>query len=705
MTEHSFTLPRAPKELMFNEHDFNEKDFDVDKFLQEHRKNASLETMRDDLGIYLKVLRSAMIELINKDYVDFVSLSSNLIGLDKAINNLQVPLGQLREELMQVRQTLDDAITELTIALINHQRIRERKKSLQSLARVYKSIAKLSQILATSTTTAGSLKPDLLERAATEFNQLKFHTSRCKSDIAPIQSQSFELEQHLTAILDDSFILSIKNKQTNLLVRHLRIYITLDKIADAENLVRKKIVGPAVDNIIHKTNLQSEPLGLQGIFQRLLNVLNEELDELLIVTSHPDRMIVKGFNFLINSYWSEVEEKIELDMSSIFAPGHPEQFYRRYMETLEFLSKLEERCSNFETLAVLKNHTQYKQFLKKWNLPVYFQIRFQEVATAVESVLCEPISPTSIIENANNIHSMEYSLYATHITFDSLLRGWAEGVFLPQLLHRFWKLSLQICSRYKTWCRSTLTQNWPIVTGMGKIDGNEAECPTRLQFLVCLYTDIEKFIKQLPTLLEIVRIKLPNDKPSIMRILEDCLKETCRNLEDCLPAVTDEVVKELLSQSAVHLKQVSDIPRLFRRTKRDIPTKPCAYVNNALNPLSTFHTDYKTVIPKAVSHWIHLTLSSLTVQYLSSVTDVLTSVQKTEESLKRLKKIRDKSAGMSPSEGKGISDDAKIRIQLEIDVYGYKNMIETLDADISNVPHLQDLIHVVEAAVKNKDEQ
>jgi hypothetical protein len=67
----------------------------VDQFLKNHRKKANLETLRDDLGMYLKVLRSAMIELINKDYAEFVNLSSNLIGLDKAISSIQVPLGQL----------------------------------------------------------------------------------------------------------------------------------------------------------------------------------------------------------------------------------------------------------------------------------------------------------------------------------------------------------------------------------------------------------------------------------------------------------------------------------------------------------------------------------------------------------------------------------------------------------------------------------
>lgn len=60
---------------------------------------ASLETMRDDLGVYLKVLRLAMIELINKDYANFVNLCATLIGFDKAIIKIQVPLAHLNEEV------------------------------------------------------------------------------------------------------------------------------------------------------------------------------------------------------------------------------------------------------------------------------------------------------------------------------------------------------------------------------------------------------------------------------------------------------------------------------------------------------------------------------------------------------------------------------------------------------------------------------
>ena len=41
-----------------------------------------------------------MIELINRDYADFVNLSSNLVGLDKAIANLQEPLSVIHSEIL-----------------------------------------------------------------------------------------------------------------------------------------------------------------------------------------------------------------------------------------------------------------------------------------------------------------------------------------------------------------------------------------------------------------------------------------------------------------------------------------------------------------------------------------------------------------------------------------------------------------------------
>ncbi len=69
-------------------------------FLQDLWNSVTLEILRDDLGSYLKVLRSSMIELINRDYADFVNLSGNLVGIDKAISHLEEPLSVIHSEIM-----------------------------------------------------------------------------------------------------------------------------------------------------------------------------------------------------------------------------------------------------------------------------------------------------------------------------------------------------------------------------------------------------------------------------------------------------------------------------------------------------------------------------------------------------------------------------------------------------------------------------
>ena len=50
-------IPACPKGLSFVKEDFLQPDFSIDTFLAKCTANASLERIRDDLGVYLKVLR------------------------------------------------------------------------------------------------------------------------------------------------------------------------------------------------------------------------------------------------------------------------------------------------------------------------------------------------------------------------------------------------------------------------------------------------------------------------------------------------------------------------------------------------------------------------------------------------------------------------------------------------------------------------
>lgn len=79
--------------------------------------------------------------------------------------------------------------------------------------------------------------------------------------------------------------------------------------------------------------------------------------------------------------------------------------------------------------------------------------------------------------------------------------------------------------------------------------------------------------------------------------------------------------------------------------------------------------------------------------------DVLTSVQKTEDSLRRLKQIREVASHQNPEIG--ITDGDKIRLQLKVDVISYGKIAESLKLDVHSVQKYTDLSNMVTDAVKN----
>lgn len=83
--------------------------------------------------------------------------------------------------------------------------------------------------------------------------------------------------------------------------------------------------------------------------------------------------------------------------------------------------------------------------------------------------------------------------------------------------------------------------------------------------------------------------------------------------------------------------------------------------------------------------------------------DVLTSVQKTEESLRRLKTLRDKSTNpqaLTSDKSGGISDDDKIRVQLFVDVLHWAKQIESFGLARNQIDKLEELLQLVNAFSK-----
>jgi hypothetical protein len=77
---------------------FTATEFDPDAFLSS-RRHLGLERMKIELNTHLKSLKTELVELINRDYQDFINLSTNLKGVDKDIEDLKTPLANMESEV------------------------------------------------------------------------------------------------------------------------------------------------------------------------------------------------------------------------------------------------------------------------------------------------------------------------------------------------------------------------------------------------------------------------------------------------------------------------------------------------------------------------------------------------------------------------------------------------------------------------------
>lgn len=711
-------LPTGPDTLCFDKDEFMKEDFDVDHFVSDCRKRVQLEELRDDLELYYKLLKTAMVELINKDYADFVNLSTNLVGMDRALNQLSVPLGQLREEVLSLRSSVSEGILAVEERMSKQDDIRKKKMSVLRLIQVIRSVEKIEKILNSQSSKDASsqeassplLTGQVLERIATEFNQLQFHAVQSKG--LPLLDKVRPRIAGITAMLQQSLEgLLLEGLQTSNvdIIRHcLRTYATIDKTRDAEALVGQVLVKPYVSEVIVEQVVESHPSGLQLMYNKLLEFVPHHCRLLREVTggavSSEKGTIVPGYDFLVNSVWPEIVGGLEEKLPSLFNPGDPDAFHQKYTVSMDFVRRFERQCGSQASVKRLRAHPAYLSFSNKWNLPVYFQIRFREVAGSLEASL------TDGLEDAPA--GSPYCLLASHRTWISLSKCWSDEMFLPLLAHRLWRLTLQILARFSVFVselsvrpisnESAKETKKPLAGSKDPPDDHGSHpseagaVPISSTQLVYVVSDLGRLQEWLPDLLETVRLKLEMVGFKNFSSISAALEDSRSALSAHVPALSSRIVQDLSESCFGYLKSALEVPRLYRRTNKEVPSTASSYVDSALKPLYQLQSGHgDKVQPAVMQRWLQEALSDSTHKYFETVSDVLSSVRKMEESLKRLKQARRSPATNPVSSSGGMSDDDKIRLQLALDVEHLGEQIQKMGlqtSDIKSFPALTELV-------------
>ncbi|CAF0878878.1 unnamed protein product [Brachionus calyciflorus] len=632
--------------LCFPKDVFYANTFDVDAFVSHYKKEHSLERLRDDLTIFLKVLEMSMSDLINKDYPDFVNLSTNLVDLDKAINELRVPLETNKLDVESVRNSIDNEIGLIMSKLNEKLQIEKRRIVLKLLINWQRSLKVTNEMIGNNS--SQKISGDHVQRIAFEFCQLKNSLSICaREDKSTSLTQDIDkLSCVLENIMKDLFIDCLKNAETPYSSEHkqqfkhvLKSYSLLGKEKIAEDLYTEHTLKPFMEQFINEDFLQTNIQKLNGVYEKILEFID------------------------LNAEFFSITNQIN--------------------------GKTNEEKTNDESLKTLNNgfdllinsicSQSYKFFVKKWPIQVYFQIRFQEIVSKFELDLIDYTK--EVLEDGENI-----LLNVSDCLIKSIEFIWSEQkCFLKCLIPNFWRLNLQLINRYNNFFTSLIK---PKIDSLGPTVDQEN--------LNTLSNDLNFNFNLLNDIYELYNFKLPNIFDGLIAPIfrNSSNNLSIQNLKDAfytsiqtfnnLENFTIELISRVnIEKCLIYLKMSNDIPRIYRRTNRDVPKLPSGYISQTIDLIALFKTTFssedKTMRQKEmVKKCIHNIIDSICLSYQSISSDLLESVKKMEDSLKRLQRVKQKnksSANLNNPIG-SVSDDDKIRIQLYLDIIEFGKLLD-----------------------------
>ena len=525
----------------------------------------------------------------------------------------------------------------------------------------------------------------------------------------------------LNTWLDDTCLTCLRENNIQQLSRCLRIYATIDRVSAAERLVKDEIVRPQVEHCLSDSeSVTSERLG--QVCQSLLRIIPEHLAPLIRLTTDEKKIIegsVLGFDFLVNSFWNEVAESFHQNLGHVASPGNPDEFFKNYNIFIKFLDDLDMNIVTENSLANIRNSEEYENLMKLWNLPVYFQLRFHQIAKPVESLLI-----ATVLEKSENFH-----FKATEVSKSAIELCFSSDIYLHSISHRFLQLSFQIVARYKVWAelclktfmdspsqemkRSETSKNLRNLDTTSKkslakssserdlssVSSAPSVLTVTMTDIISLFSDIEKFSTIIP---QIIMVPSSNSV-----VISSSVKEAVTSLHSVVPKFSESIASNIAAEPMKLVKSVGDIPRMYRRTNRDTPSKPCPYIASVVSGFVEFYAGHKTTDRKTLTMWLMSACDMVTDQFLVQVQDVLSNVTKMEESLRKLKKVRERGGATGGEKDKsgGLSDDDKIRLQLYLDVSFFLRELENGKLDdmksVLNGESYKKIKLVVEEAVSS----
>lgn len=274
-----------------------------------------------------------------------------------------------------------------------------------------------------------------------------------------------KVENQLITMINNKFLSSFKQNDIETITKCLRMYDNLGKQNEAQKSFQVHIVKPALQPLFTESHLIQCDHDINVIYQEALHFMDNTMGVLfeilqryvqllfdfifIILLYHCRNPELDSYNFALHSFWTEFDKQSREGLPYITAPGNPELFQKRFTHTWNLLKKIAIKCGN---INLIRENESFQDHIKRFNLPVYFEIMFQQIAGKFENDLLANLS-NDMYASPNELNC---SLKLTQCFVAALKQCFQADVFMDHLADQFLKVSMLLLSRYLMWFNTKL---------------------------------------------------------------------------------------------------------------------------------------------------------------------------------------------------------------------------------------------------------
>ncbi|KAF8069609.1 COG2 [Scenedesmus sp. PABB004] len=397
--------------------------------------------------------------------------------------------------------------------------------------------------------------------------------------------------------------------------------------------------------------------------------------------------------------------------AGVFSPGNPAAFHANFLAGQGLLAALEGLATSRAAVERLRGSAAAAGWAKRWNLPVYFSLVYQDIAGTFEAAAkASSLAPAPPGAPAGLRLAVSAALAA------ALQRALSPDLFLLQLADKFGKLTMQLLVRYDSWlldvaaareagaaaAAEAAAAGAPQPPGAAQPAGGApgadaadagatgpaawaASMPAEECAVICSDADaLQRLVTgPLTQQLEGLLAGLPAEAVApVTGALQRLAARIAEHGQQVLLLVGGDVLERCMAM----VRQLKGITATYRMTAKGPPVRHSHYVAGVLQPLRQLLDAPGPVA--ALPERLKLALAADVVErvnarYAALAEELLATVRKTESSLKRLKKARpgEPPDGAAGAPGGGMSDSDKIGLQLFLDVEEHGRQVARFGLD------------------------